>query len=73
VSHTDNTKYIPVFSKLVKKKYLDMRDSVRSGVVLLTVGKEPNDTRFESFLGVPAIFLALADCNIHTEIIITGN
>lgn len=32
-----------------------MRDSVVSGVELLTVGKEPKDTCFETFLGVPAV------------------
>jgi len=44
------------FCKIIKKKYLDMRDSVVSGVELLTVGKEPKDTCFETFLGVPAVF-----------------
>lgn len=61
------------FWKISKKKYLDMRDSVVSGVELLTVGKEPKDTCFETFLGVPAVFWGLADCNINTETIITGN
>jgi len=44
------------FCKISNKKYLDMRDSVVSGVELLTVGKEPKDTCFETFLGVPAVF-----------------
>jgi len=44
------------FCKISNKKYLDMRDSVVSGVELLTVGKEPKDTCFETFLGVPVIF-----------------